>query len=88
MSYDSGFVSDKLNLQSRILSAIQTYAKSADINSFGGRLKYSKLLSQIDRVDNGITSNITTLVMRRNMVLSIINLQLMRFVMEINFMLI
>ena len=68
VSYDSGFVSDKLNLQSRILSAIQTYAKSADINSFGGRLKYSKLLSQIDRVDNGITSNITTLVMRRNMV--------------------
>ena len=68
VSYDSGFVSDKLNLQSRILSAIQTYAKSADINSFGGRLKYSKLLSQIDKVDNGITSNITTLVMRRNMV--------------------
>ena len=68
VSYDSGFVPDKLNLQSRILSAIQTYAKSADINSFGGRLKYSKLLSQIDRVDNGITSNITTLVMRRNMV--------------------
>ena len=68
VSYDSGFVSDKLNLQSRILSAIQTYAKSADINSFGGRLKYSKLLSQIDKVDKGITSNITTLVMRRNMV--------------------
>ena len=68
VSYDSGFVPDTLNLQSRILSAIQTYAKSADINSFGGRLKYSKLLSQIDRVDNGITSNITTLVMRRNMV--------------------
>ena len=68
VSYDSGFVPDKLNLQSRILSAIQTYAKSADINSFGGRLKYSKLLSQIDKVDKGITSNITTLVMRRNMV--------------------
>ena len=68
VSYDSGFVPDKLNLQSRILSAIQTYAKSADINSFGGRLKYSKLLSQIDKVDSGITSNITTLVMRRNMV--------------------
>jgi len=68
VSYDSGFIPDKLNLQSRILSAIQTYAKSADINSFGGRLKYSKLLSQIDKVDNGITSNITTLVMRRNMV--------------------
>ena len=68
VSYDSGFISDKSNLQSRIISAIESYSKSADINSFGGRLKYSKLLSQIDRVDTGITSNITTLVMRRNMI--------------------
>ena len=68
VSYDSGFISDPLNLQSRIISAIENYAKSSDINSFGGRLKYSKLLSQIDKVDTGITSNITTLVIRRNMV--------------------
>jgi len=68
VSFDTGFISDKLNLQSRILSAIETYAKSSDINSFGGRLKYSKLLSQIDKVDTGITSNITTLIMRRNMI--------------------
>jgi len=68
VSYDSRFVSDKLNLQSRILSAIENYSKSSDINSFGGRLKYSKLLSQIDNVDTGITSNITTLVIRRNLV--------------------
>ena len=68
VSFDSGFVSDKENLQSRILSAIENYSKSSDINSFGGRLKYSKLLSQIDKVDTGITSNITNLVMRRNLV--------------------
>ena len=68
VSYDSGFISDRLNLQSRIISAIESYSKSADINSFGGRLKYSKLVSQIDRVDTGITSNITTLVIRRNMI--------------------
>ena len=68
VSYDSGFISDKLNLQSRILASIENYSKSADINSFGGRLKYSKLISQIDGVDTGITSNITNLVIRRNMV--------------------
>ena len=68
VSFDSGFVANKLNLQTRILSAIESYSKSADINSFGGRLKYSKLLSQIDKVDTGITSNITTLVIRRNLV--------------------
>ena len=68
VSYDSGFVEDSLNLRSRILSTIDSYSRSSDINSFGGRLKYSKLLSQIDKVDTGITSNITTLVMRRNMI--------------------
>ena len=68
VSYDSGFISDKLNLQSRILSSIENYSKSPDINSFGGRLKYSKLVSQIDGVDTGITSNITNLIMRRNMI--------------------
>ena len=68
VSYDSGFIADKLNLQTRILSAVETYSKSADINSFGGRLKYSKLLSQIDKVDTGITSNITNLVMRRDLI--------------------
>ena len=68
VSYDAGVISDKLNLQSRILSTITNYSKSSDINSFGGRLKYSKLISQIDKVDSGITSNITTLVMRRNMI--------------------
>ena len=67
VSFDTGFISDKLSLQSRILSAIESYSRSADINNFGGRLKYSKLLSQIDKVDTGITSNITTLIMRRDL---------------------
>ena len=68
VSYDSGFIDDKLNLRSRILEEIESYARSSDINSFGGRLKYSKLVSQIDKVDTGITSNITTIIMRRNLV--------------------
>ena len=68
VSYDSGYVPNKQELHSRILSAIETYAKSSDINSFGGRLKYSKLVSIIDKVDTGITSNITKIVMKRIMV--------------------
>ena len=68
VSYDSGYIPNKQELHSRILSAIETYAKSSDINSFGGRLKYSKLVSIIDRVDTGITSNITKIVMKRIMI--------------------
>tara|TARA_Y100001970_G_scaffold61576_1_gene78602 strand:+ start:337 stop:2217 length:1881 start_codon:yes stop_codon:yes gene_type:complete len=68
VSYDSGYIPNKQELHSRILSAIETYAKSSDINSFGGRLKYSKLVSIIDKVDTGITSNITKIVMKRIMI--------------------
>ena len=68
VSYDPGTVTNTEDLFTRVTNAIVTYSKSTDINSFGGRLKYSKLLRQIDNVDTGITSNITNLVMRRNLV--------------------
>ena len=68
VSYDPGQVTNSQDLHSRISTAIESYSDSADINSFGGRFKYSKLLSQIDKVDSAITSNITKVVMRRNMV--------------------
>ena len=68
VSYDPSFISSSDDLYSRIVKSIENYSRSSDINSFGGRLKYSKLLSQIDQVDRAITSNITKLVMRRNMV--------------------
>ena len=68
VSYDPNLVPNSQDLYSRIISTITNYSKSSDINSFGGRLKYSKLLSQIDKVDDGITSNITNLVIRRDMI--------------------
>ena len=68
VSYNASFIPDKSNLETRIVSAIQSYSKSSDINSFGGRLKYSKLQSVIDKVDDGITSNITNIKIRRNLV--------------------
>jgi hypothetical protein len=67
VSYDPSFISNRENLYTRIQSTINLYSKSSDINSFGGRLKYSKLISLIDNVDRGITSNITLLKMRRNL---------------------
>ena len=68
VSYDPGKVTNTQDLFTRVTNAIVNYSKSTDINSFGGRLKYSKLLRMIDNVDTGITSNITNLVMRRNLV--------------------
>ena len=68
VSYNPGFITNKEDLSSRIFKSIESYSKSSDINSFGGRLKYSKLLSVIDKVDTAITSNITVVKMRRDLV--------------------
>ena len=68
VSYDPGQTASKTGLASNIIKAINTYAASTDINQFGGRLKYSKLLNVIDKVDSAVTSNITTIKMRRNLV--------------------
>ena len=54
-------------LKSKITSALTTYANTVDINKFGGRFKYSKTSQLIDRVHNGITSNITKVKIRRDL---------------------
>ena len=68
VSYDPGQTQTSEGLASNLKSAIEEYSKSTDINQFGGRLKYSKLLNIIDKVSSAVTSNITVLKMRRNMV--------------------
>ena len=55
------------NLRTNVVSALTNYSKDVDMNRFGGRFKYSKVLQLIDRVDNSITSNITRVRIRRDM---------------------
>ena len=55
------------NLNTSIVSALTNYANSNEMNKFGSRFKYSKVLSIIDGVDRSITSNITTVTMRRDL---------------------
>jgi hypothetical protein len=54
-------------IKTQVSESLQTYADSTDLNKFGSRLKYSKLLSIIDNTSSAITSNITKVVMRRNL---------------------
>lgn len=65
--YDSSKISSINDLKSRIISSLETYSKSVDLNKFGGRFRYSKVLQIIDNVDNSITSNITRIKIRRNL---------------------
>ena len=54
------------DLKTSITSTLNTFG-TANINKFGGRFKYSKLCQTIDNVDNAITSNITRVIIRRNL---------------------
>ena len=65
--YDSSKVVDIASLRTNITSALEQHASRVEMNKFGGRFKYSKVLQIIDNVDTAITSNITKVKMRRNM---------------------
>ena len=65
--YNPAQVASATNLRTSIISSLNQYSNNVEINKFGGRFKYSKLNTLIDRVDNGITSNITKVIVRRDM---------------------
>ena len=65
--YNPAQVASASNLRTTIVSSLDNYARNIEINKFGGRFKYSKLNTLIDRVDNGITSNITKVIIRRDL---------------------
>jgi hypothetical protein len=65
--YNSSQTSSPNNLLTDVLNALNKYSESTDLNSFGGRFKYSKVLQVIDNVNRAITSNITKVRIRRNL---------------------
>ena len=65
--YDQSKITTIDALKTDIIEGLTTYGSSRDINKFGGRFKYSKVLNVIDNIDNAITSNITKVIIRRNL---------------------
>tara|TARA_B100002019_G_scaffold135208_1_gene116532 strand:+ start:555 stop:2465 length:1911 start_codon:yes stop_codon:yes gene_type:complete len=65
--FNNSKVSNTSDLKTRVLSSLTTYSNSTDLNSFGGRFKYSKIQQVIDNTDEGITSNITKVRIRRDL---------------------
>ena len=65
--YDSSRVKSVNELKTRVTNGLTTYSRSTDVNKFGGRFKYSKVLSVIDNIEDSITSNITRIRIRRNL---------------------
>ena len=65
--YDVSKVTTVSELKTSVTNGLLTYGSTTDINKFGGRFKYSKVLNVIDNIDDAITSNITRVIIRRNL---------------------
>ena len=65
--YNSNQVSTEESLKTKIVNSLTEYSGSTDLNKFGGRFKYSKVLQIIDNTDVSITSNITKVKVRRDL---------------------
>jgi hypothetical protein len=65
--YNSSQVTDANQLRSDVISSLNSYSSSIDLNTFGGRFKYSKLVKIIDDTNDAITSNITRVIIRRDL---------------------
>jgi hypothetical protein len=66
--YNTNSVADPEALRTKVLRTLTTYSESPDVNSFGGRFKYSKVVGLVDDSDKGITSNITKIKIRRDLI--------------------
>ena len=69
--YNTSLAPNVSMVTSTILNNINKLAASAELNKYGARFKYSKFLKVIDQSHESITSNITTVEMRRDLRLAI-----------------
>ena len=65
--YNSNLAPSSADVSSSVQSNATKYAESSELNKYGARFKYSKFLNIIDQSQEGITSNITTIKMRRDL---------------------
>ena len=65
--YNTAKVESIDGLKTECVQGLTSYANSIDLNKFGGRFKYSKVLTVIDQISDAITSNITRIRIRRNL---------------------
>ena len=68
--YNDAFISEASVLKTNVVNSLTQYSKSINLNKFGGRFKYSKVLQTIDDTDQAITSNITKVRVRRDLKVS------------------
>ena len=65
--YNSNLAASANSLRTIVTQNIFAYADSTELNKFGARFKYSKFQKIVDETAAAITSNITTVQMRRDL---------------------
>ena len=65
--YNYSQVTTEDTLKAKIVNSLTKYSQSVNFNRFGGRLKYSKVLQVIDKTNTALTSNITKIIIRRDL---------------------
>ncbi len=65
--YNSNLTPTAASVSSVVQSNANKYAESSEMNRYGARFKYSKFLNIIDQSDEAVTSNITTITIRRDL---------------------
>ena len=65
--YNTNKISSADSLRTKVINSLTDYSSSVDLNKFGGRFKYSKVQQIIDNTDTAITSNITKIIIRRDL---------------------
>ena len=69
--YNTNLAQNSTLVGSKVQNNIRRYSESSELNKYGARFKYSKFLKIIDQSHDSITSNITTIEMRRDLRLAI-----------------
>jgi len=65
--YNSNLTASAAAVSSIVQNNANRYSESSELNKYGARFKYSKFLNIIDQSDEAVTSNITTITMRRDL---------------------
>lgn len=65
--YNPNLTRDPDFVKNSIIKNIDIFSKSRELNQYGARFKYSKFLNLIDSSNKAITSNITSIQMRRDL---------------------
>ena len=65
--YNSNFAPSATAVSTIVQNNANKYAESSEMNKYGARFKYSKFLKIVDDSHEAVTSNITTVKMRRDL---------------------